>query len=163
MRQFGTASKVKWNPLTLFVLVVFGTALFFTMRLIFPNNSAPVTETVENILEINKDELDKIKPLSATREGIFKTVHEMANTLIVAEDNRIIGEIPITDSKVIETMARVNASAELTSKEKEILLNILHRWKQKDFSQGVKDHNYPWNKLNGNIGRAKDLRPEYKK
>lgn len=46
--------------------------------------------------------------------------------------------------------------------EKEVFLNILDTWKHKDFSNGVQAHNYAWKRLNGQIGRAKELREQYK-
>jgi hypothetical protein len=91
---------------------------------------------------------------------VYKLMHEMANTLIIAEDEKIWGEIPITDEVIDKLIAAINES---TFDDREKLLSILQRWKNKDFSQGVEDHNYVWKKLNGNIGKAIRLKEDLKK
>lgn len=87
----------------------------------------------------------------------------MANTLIIAEDNKIFGLIPINEQSVNQAMLIIKDTTLIPKDEKEVFMNILQAWKEKDYSNGVQDHNYAWNKLKGNMGKAKELRAEYRK
>jgi hypothetical protein len=78
-------------------------------------------------------------------------IHQMANTIIIPEDGKIKGRIPITDEKCNAMLLEVMASS---YENKEQYLKILERWKSRDFSHGVYDHNYVWELLGGVIGRA---------
>ena len=40
------------------------------------------------------------------------------------------------------------------------LSDQLKKWLELDFSNGVEMHNYVWNKLGGNVGKAKALNEE---
>lgn len=94
------------------------------------------------------------------QEQVYKLIHEMTNTLIVAEDAKIWGEIQITD-EILDKL--ISAMKESSFDDKEKILTILNRWKNKDYSQGVEEHNYVWRKLRGNIGKAIKLRDNIKK
>ncbi|WP_461206721.1 DUF6241 domain-containing protein [Clostridium sp. DL1XJH146] len=90
---------------------------------------------------------------------LYEDIHRMANTLIIAEDGKIWGKDTITDEKCNTLIIEITAS---DYDDKERLLSILNRWKEDDFSEGVDDHNYVWNRLGGTIGRAKSLKEEFK-
>jgi hypothetical protein len=121
-------------------------------------------QSIEEILEKNKESLDTEVSKSKSMEPkyIYEMIHEMANTLIVAEDGLIYGNITINDENINRAMAIINQSDSIKEDEKLVFMNILQDWKEEDFSNGVQAHNYAWNKLNGTIGRAKDLKKEYK-
>lgn len=121
------------------------------------------SNSIQEIIEMNKSELEKVSENiteNTSRSKILSTMHEMANSLIVADT--IWGEIEVTEEKIIEVMAQVSNSTTINDREKERLLIILQKWKTEDYSSAVKDHNYLWGKLGGNVGKAKDLRGEYK-
>jgi hypothetical protein len=161
---------LKWGAVAIVIILVIG-GLAFTISRFFVHKEE-VVETpeaaagIEEIVEQNKADLEKAKPPGikiSSAEDIYSIIHRMSNTLIEAEDGLIYGEISINEEQINSIMKEVNSTNFIDSAEKKILLNILNRWKQKDYSQGVKDHNYVWNKLGGNIGKAKALRPEYRK
>lgn len=151
-------------------IVILGIIAFSIYKLFFINKQvveAPKpSKTIEEIQQENSSDLSKAETegyKAETAEDIYSIVHQMSNTLIVPEDGLIFGEVPISDKMINDVMGVINKTEKIDKNEKEILLNILDRWKHKDYSQAVNEHNYVWKKLNGNVGRAKDLRPEYKK
>lgn len=89
-------------------------------------------------------------------ETVLNEMHRMANSLVVADE--IWGVIKITEKRVNGLIVEVVAS-DFDPLEKYDLLQILGRWKNKNFLYGVHDHNYLWEKLGGNVGRAQYLRP----
>jgi hypothetical protein len=103
-----------------------------------------------------EDENFLIKPRSQT--VVWNQMHHMANTLIVAD--AIWGELFITEELVNGLILEVHHSQ---FDDKDRLLEILERWKKGDFRQGVDDHNYVWERLGGTVGRATDLRREYRR
>lgn len=86
-------------------------------------------------------------------------LHKMSNSIIVAKDDKIWGEKRITaeacNALILEAM-----SSNYRYKKKYI--EILERWKTKNYKNGVDDHNFLWDYLGGTVGRAIDLRKEYK-
>jgi len=87
---------------------------------------------------------------------VYNTMHKMINTKIVAQDGKIWGEIEITTDRCNKLIKEVTNSG---YPDKVTLLQILSRWKDKDFFSGVDEHNYLWEGLNGTIGKAKSLKP----
>jgi hypothetical protein len=92
-------------------------------------------------------------------EEMYDKIHRMANSLIIAEDGEIWGEEAITEGEVIKLIKEVTAS---NYPDKETLLEILNRWKDGDFTQGDYDHNYVWEQLEGDTGKAIGVRPEFR-
>ncbi|MFA9397759.1 MAG: DUF6241 domain-containing protein [Clostridiaceae bacterium] len=124
-----------------------------------------VKESLAQIVSDNQDEFDCVQvdvSKITNKNEIYNLIHKMANTLIVAEDNQIYGETPINSGSVNKAMIIVCETDLISEDEKEVLLNILQAWKNGDYSNGVQAHNYVWKRLDGNIGRAKELRSEYK-
>ncbi|WP_461207890.1 DUF6241 domain-containing protein [Clostridium sp. DL1XJH146] len=118
-------------------------------------NEVAMSDTDEEV--ILKDDEEDTNVNVRSRTAVINEMHNMSNTLIVADD--IWTEEDITDSSVSKLIKEVSSS---DFKDKERLLEILERWKEEDFSQGVTDHNYLWNQLGGTIGRATALREQYK-
>jgi len=82
---------------------------------------------------------------------VYIKMHVMINTKIVAKDGLRYGLTPITTldcDKVIKIVNDNNYS------DKKTLLQYLNSWKKKDFSNGVAQHNYIWNKLGRGEGEA---------
>lgn len=86
---------------------------------------------------------------------IYNEIHKMANTKIIAEDNKIWGQIEITPEICNELIAELSYS---NYSDKDTLVKWLTEWKNKDYSDSIEIHNYVWNKLNGNIGKATELK-----
>jgi RNA-splicing ligase RtcB len=115
------------------------------------------------INEGKKTSAKDVKSGNYDKKQIFSMMHEMSNTLIIARDGQVWGEMPIDKKNIGEIEAMIDSNNDLGEKEEERVLETLAAWKKGDFSNGVDEHNYFWDKLGGNIGRAKDLKPEYKK
>jgi Family of unknown function (DUF6241) len=123
-------------------------------------NKEPDTKTVNEVEKVSKKDGDSGK---YDKKEIFSKMHEMSNTLIIARDGQVWGEIPIDEKNIGEIEAMIASDNDLDSKEESRIVETLAAWKKGDFSNGVDEHNYFWDKLGGNIGRAKDLKSEYKK
>lgn len=89
---------------------------------------------------------------AATRIEIITEIHEMANTLIIAEDNKIWGRQIVTKDSVSQLLNILNTSKPF--EEKETFIAIAKKWKSGDFANIVYDHNTVWKMLDGTIGRA---------
>ncbi|AJA47742.1 hypothetical protein CPAST_c16720 [Clostridium pasteurianum DSM 525 = ATCC 6013] len=100
---------------------------------------------------------DKTKAAVKVRSEneIYDEIHKMANTKIVAEDNKVWGQIKITPevcNKLIVELSYSNYA------DKDALIKWLMEWKNKNYSSSVEIHNYVWSKLNGNVGKATELK-----
>ncbi|MBK5240655.1 DUF6241 domain-containing protein [Clostridium sp.] len=160
---------IKRGAIGLVIIMFTGGSIFLLSKFITYKIETKVpdgNESVEQIVEKNKDDLDNTKidkSKISNSEDIYAMVHQMANTLIVAEDGLIIGEKPINEESINEAMVIVKDTDLIYNEETEVFLNILQEWKDNDYSQGVQAHNYAWKLLHGNMGRAKELRSEYLK
>jgi hypothetical protein len=149
-------------------LVIGGLAfLLFKLAAYRTETKTPeVKKSVEQIVEDNAADLEAVnvdKAKVKTAEDVYSLIHQMANTLIIAEDNMIIGEIPVNNENISIAMVVVKENNSISEEEREVFMNVLQQWKDGDLANGVQAHNYAWKKLKGDIGRAKELRPEYKK
>ncbi|MCM0649050.1 DUF6241 domain-containing protein [Clostridium swellfunianum] len=96
--------------------------------------------------------------------GVYEQMHKLANSLIVSVDGEVWGEEKITKESVRVLKEKVEKNNNLFGKAAySEIMNIISRWEKSDYSQGVEDHNYVWKQLGGSIGRAKELREEYRK
>lgn len=106
------------------------------------------------INSVDKEKTTEEVPIDKRKiqeKDILNKVHQMANTLIVAEDNQVWGQEEITKEKIDELISDLNNSG---LKYKGQVITILSRWKSGDFSQIISDHNYVWNLLDGSVGKA---------
>ena len=83
----------------------------------------------------------------------YDIVHHMANTIIIADDGQIWGQNEITREAVTQMVNELKGQDDYLSDQ-------LKKWLELDFSNGVEVHNYVWNKLGGNVGKAKALNEE---
>jgi len=101
---------------------------------------------------LSKDDSEELKsPEYYSETKIYDIMHRMANTKIIAENNKIWGELPI-DKKEIQNIKSI--VEKVNYEDREYILKVLNRWEEGDFSQAVDDHNYFWDKLGGTIGKA---------
>ncbi|WP_346939140.1 DUF6241 domain-containing protein [uncultured Clostridium sp.] len=108
--------------------------------------------------EISQEESKELKSADYYPEAeIYDIMHRMANTKIIAEKNKIWGELPM-EKEEIQNLKGIVEKVNYEDREK--LLDILARWESGDFSQADKDHNYVWEKLGGTIGRALGIKAD---
>ena len=107
-------------------------------------NSEKENEVIEN-------ENIAVVPMDLTQ--CYQKVHHMANTIIIADDGQIWGQNEITREAVTQMVNELKGQDDYLSDQ-------LKKWLELDFSNGVEVHNYVWNKLDGNIGKARELDEE---
>ena len=107
-------------------------------------NSKKENEVIEN-------ENVAVVPMDLTQ--CYQKVHHMANTIIIADDGQVWGQSEITRGAVTQMINELKGQDDYLSDE-------LKKWLELDFSNGVEVHNYVWNKLGGNVGKAKALNEE---
>ena len=96
-------------------------------------------------------EKDMTEPKS-NNEAI-KFIHSLANTLIKSDYKWQCGEVT---PKTIELALKGVENIE-DDYDRMHLRNSLTKWKKGDFSNAVKVHNYVWEMLDGNVGKAEEL------
>jgi len=101
--------------------------------------------------EVVENEITAVATMDLTQ--CYQIVHHMANTIIIADDGQIWGQNEITREAVTQMVNELKGRDDYLSDE-------LTKWLELDFSNGVEVHNYVWDKLNGDIGKAKDLNQE---
>ena len=96
-------------------------------------------------------EKDVVKP-RGNNEAI-KLIHSLANTLVEAEYKWQCSEVtPKTIDLALEGVEEIKDDYDRMH-----LRNSLTKWKFGDFSNAVEVHNYVWEKLDGNVGKAEVL------
>ena len=95
---------------------------------------------------------------------MLDTIHKMSNTIIKAVDGKRWGLIKITEDLCNQLILETAAADRLgnTYEDTEKFMEILWRWKDGDFSEGVEEHNYVWRRLGGTVGKAYDLQNDVK-
>lgn len=86
---------------------------------------------------------------------LYIKMHEMINSKIVSTDGLRYGVQPITSTVCDQIIKIINNNNYV---DKNTLLLYLYSWKKNDFSNAVKQHNYIWDKLGGEQGKAITLR-----
>ncbi|SHK03065.1 hypothetical protein SAMN05444401_0419 [Clostridium amylolyticum] len=151
---------IKWGVISLIIITFVGGITFFTWRLFFyKNNVEKIEDNPTTEQKVIIDQEFETKETIAVEElvdkvSIYTMMHEMANTKIVAEDGMIWGLQPMTKDRIIA----VRTALKKNDPSHKRLFEILDRWENKDFTQGVEDHNYLWKLLDGNVGKAVRLR-----
>lgn len=101
--------------------------------------------------EVTENENIAVVPMDLTQ--CYQKVHHMANTIIIADDGQVWGQSEITRGAVTQMINELKGQDDYLSDQ-------LKKWLELDFSNGVEVHNYVWNKLGGNVGKAKALNEE---
>jgi hypothetical protein len=162
---------IKWALLPITIVILFGGLVFGVDKLFSPSLSAAEetnSNSAENIkdnptpeqkkiIEMPFDSSDKaVSSEISDKDAVLSTMHQMANTKIIAEDGLIWGLKAMTKERV-ENMKDGLKKTELDSDTK--LVEMLDRWAKQDFSNCVEDHNYIWDHyLHGTVGKAVKLR-----
>ena len=112
-------------------------------------------ENIVNDMSLNEENME-LKPSDFYPEqDVYDIMHRMANTKIIAVDNKVWGELPI-ENKALDDLRKLIEGIDYA--DREYLLNIINRWSNNDFSNAVEEHNYFWNKLGGTVGKAIKLK-----
>lgn len=90
---------------------------------------------------------------------VYFNCHEMANNFIVAADGSVRGYVR-ADADNIDRIIAIVVEYGLSDEDK--LIDWLLDFKNGDYSDAVAFHNYCWEKLDGEIGFASDLKNRYK-
>ncbi|MGL5353992.1 MAG: DUF6241 domain-containing protein [Clostridium sp.] len=98
---------------------------------------------------------DGLNTTVVNEERVYIKMHGMINTKIKAEDGNVWGEIPITTEDCDKLIEIINTNK---YEDSEKLLAFLNNWKNSNFSNGVEEHNYLWQKLGGVEGKAISLK-----
>lgn len=98
---------------------------------------------------IKEEEISKPK---SNNEAI-KLIHSLANTLVKAEYKWQCNEVtPKTIDLALKGVEEIK-----DDDDRMHLRNSLTKWKSGDFSNAVEVHNYVWEMLDGNVGKAEVL------
>ena len=153
------SSNVKKVIVILLVIII----SLSTILVLWSNGYEIVNFAFDKVSEINEEKNSEKKNEVVESEGTpeatmdltqcYQTVHHMANTIIIADDGQIWGQNEITREAVTQMVNELKGRDDYLSDE-------LKKWLELDFSNGVEVHNYVWDKLDGNIGKAKDLNQE---
>lgn len=104
----------------------------------------------------------KAKTISTTNSISVKDLevemHQMANGLIIAEDGEIWGTKEVNTSNVQKILAEAKSLE--NDNDGKVLLRIADEWSKRDFSNIISDHNFIWQKLSGNVGKASEVNQE---
>jgi len=116
------------------------------------NVAQPQIVDVKENSVLAKSEVETVESQKETRIEVVIRMHEMANTLIFAEDNKIWGTVTVNKETVSELLNMINTIK--ASKEKDTFIAIAKNWQKGNFANIVDDHNIVWKILEGTIGKA---------
>jgi hypothetical protein len=107
--------------------------------------------TKENTKEITTKESTKVY----TELEVVNMMHEMVNTLIIAEDNKIWGKKEVNKDSVLELLNMIESTEDFNKKV--IVTEIAKNWEMGNFDNVVLDHNIVWGILDGTVGKANEV------
>ena len=93
------------------------------------------------------------------RGYVYSNCHKMANNFIVAEDGEVKGYVRADDNNIDRIIAVV---MEYEFHDRDQLVTWLIELKNGNYSNAVEFHNYCWEKLDGKIGFAVELKSRYR-
>lgn len=138
-------------------LVVLSIPAFIYYRSNYVSNKKfkDVVNITEESFEFDEAKLDYNVNIEVRDEKeVYEDIHRMANTKIVAD--KVWGKEEITEEKLNKVILEVLKS---DFSDKDNVIEMLHNWKNGDFSNCVREHNYVWGKLGGTVGKATGLKP----
>lgn len=121
-----------------------------------PNKLEDGNKEADNENHNNSDENNKYKDYNVeaplTEYSAVQLIHQMSNSIIKAIDDRKFGEIPVTPFNIDQAIEGIKYIQDEGSAS--YLQNALLKWKEGDFSNAVLVHNFVWEMLDGEIGKA---------
>ncbi|MCB2292370.1 DUF6241 domain-containing protein [Clostridium algoriphilum] len=113
-------------------------------------NSKAATQSAKMVaLRKETEDAQAIKNHQRIEYDIYNDMHNMINSVVIADDVRTKEEI--TEAKIASLTKEVTVSQ---FSDKDDVLAILNKWAAGDFTQADKDHNYVWGNLQGTVGVA---------
>lgn len=79
-------------------------------------------------------------------------VHRMSNSIIKAKDNRKYGQLEITPENIDIAISSLELVGDLSTRS--YIEDQLNKWKEGDFDNAVTVHNFVWDILEGEVGKA---------
>ena len=110
--------------------------------------SVTKSEVVSEEVVMNNNPFGSEKA-SLSEEDILNYMHGMSHQKVVADEKWLHYEM--TDERIVFLL---NVVENGQYENREVLLDILTRWKEGDFSQADDDHNAVWGLQGGTIGEA---------
>lgn len=90
------------------------------------------------------------------KEQILEVIHSMSHQKVVADDKW--SHIPLIEETIDQLYYFLQRdNLRLREDERYFFLNMITKWKNKDFSGTLEVHNATWSMLGGTIGEANDL------
>jgi len=114
-------------------------------------------KTKENEKEETKEKIkesDQEETTVYTKLEVVNMMHEMVNTLIIAEDSMVWGKKEVDKESVSELLNMIETVEDFY--EKGIVTEIASDWERGDFDNVVQDHNILWGILDGTVGKASE-------
>lgn len=108
----------------------------------------------ENTEEITKVVRTKENTKVYTELEVVNMMHEMVNTLIIAEDNKVWGKKEVNKDSVLELLNMIESTEDFNKKV--LVTEIAKDWEMGNFDNVVIDHNIVWGILDGTVGRANE-------
>ena len=108
---------------------------------------------LDNELE-NSQQVPEVSEIN-TQYAAVDFIHRMSNKIIKPIDGRKNGSIDINPQTIDVALNSLNNIED--EEARNYLYYELSKWKIGDFENAVLVHNYVWNMLNGNIGKALSL------
>ncbi|MGL5348899.1 MAG: DUF6241 domain-containing protein [Peptostreptococcaceae bacterium] len=109
-------------------------------------------EEEELDIDASQMDIDEIETMPSTEYDAIQFIHQMSNSIIIATDNRKYGEVEITPKNINIAIAVLKQIR--SNDARDYLYSNLLRWKDGDFSNAVSVHNYVWELLDGEVGKA---------
>ena len=129
---------------------------------IHPDIALKIKDTITKDTEVPNDdkEYTEIQDKMVDMYSFYTTVHQMANTQIIAEDDLVWGRIDITPTKCKAVLKFMTNNEALIKKyigtsKYDSLVDGITKWENGDYSKSTEIHNIVWEKLGGVYGKAK--------
>ncbi|SCH53218.1 MULTISPECIES: DUF6241 domain-containing protein [unclassified Romboutsia] len=125
----------------------------------------PIKYKVNNVDNISEDQEDEI--LSSINDNsespkseylAVQFIHKMSNSIINPIDNKKYGNIEITPKSI--ELAISGLEYIKNNEARNYLYAELNKWKKGEFRNAVEVHNYVWNILDGQVGKAISINEE---
>ncbi|MEK6264017.1 MAG: DUF6241 domain-containing protein [Clostridium sp.] len=113
-----------------------------------------VVGTKEKTKEMTKEN-EKEDTKVYTELEVVNMMHDMVNTLIIAEDNKIWGTKEVNKVSVLELLNMIESTEDFNKKV--IVTEIAKDWEMGNFDNVVLDHNIVWGILDGTVGKANEV------
>lgn len=145
------------------LLIILATIAGIQIYRIHPDAALKIKDTIIKDTETPNQgkEYTEIQDRMVDMHSLYTTVHQMSNTQIIAEDDKVWGRIDITPTKCKAVLKFLSNNEALVKKYLETskydsLVDGITKWENGDYSKSTEIHNIVWEKLGGVYGKAKE-------